>query len=59
MVKGRRQVTVELRQGEKLIAIDTMEYYRLGYPLKDIVIGELIDNAVPVVWCSVEQKWIE
>lgn len=57
-LKRHRRVTVELRPHEQLIAIDDRLHYRLGDPLDDVVPGHMLTDAVPVMWCPVEQRWV-
>lgn len=40
------------------ISIDPKCYYKLGYPNESIVSGQELIDAIQVVWCSVEQKWV-
>ena len=56
---GRVHVLVELARGEPMPAktINPYGYYKLGHPMDDVVAGHIIKEAVPVVWCSVEQEW--
>lgn len=57
VVKGKRRVTVELEEGEKLIALNDNKLYMLGEPWEDQVLyGHTLLDAVEVTWCSVEQK---
>jgi hypothetical protein len=56
---GKRHVLVELDEGERIAGYHEDRYYKLGYPIEDIVEGRIIDEAVPVTWCSVEQRWAE
>jgi hypothetical protein len=53
-----RTVTVELAPGERLIAVQDHAFYELGEPLKDVVQGHIIADAVPVHWCVIGQKFI-
>ena len=57
--KGNREVTVELGEGEKLMAFHEDKFYRLGYPVEDVIAGHIITESGRVVWDSLEQKWIE
>lgn len=50
---------VEVDNDEKLMVFHPDNHYKLGYPVEDIVIGDIITQATPVRWCSLEQKWIE
>jgi hypothetical protein len=54
----KQRVTVELDQGERLIAVSNYGFYRLGHPMEDVLAGHIIVDAVPVSWCSIEQKWV-
>jgi hypothetical protein len=56
---GIRTVTVQLAAGEVLIAINDDSYYRLNGQLEDVVGGYCIIGSPRVVWCSIEQKWVE
>lgn len=58
-LKRKRRVTVELNPGEILIAINERVHYRLGEPLDDVLPGHMLSCAVPVLWCPVEQRWVE
>lgn len=55
---GRREVTVELCAGEQLQAIQPHDFYRTGYPVEDVVQGNIILDCMRVTWCSLEQKWV-
>lgn len=57
-VKGKRRVTVELNDGEKLVAVHPNAFYRLAYPVEDVVSGDIIADCDHVVWCNAEQKWV-
>jgi hypothetical protein len=56
---GIRTVTVQLAVGEKLMAFKEDSYYRLGGQLDDVVGGYCIIEGERVVWCSIEQKWMD
>lgn len=56
---GVRTVTVQLAVGEKLMAFKEDGYYRLGGQLDDVVGGYCIIECERVVWCSIEQKWVD
>lgn len=56
---GKREVVVMLEPGEELVAVRGGQYYRLGYPVADIVPEHVLVDAVPVSWCPVEQRWVE
>lgn len=56
---GRKIVTVELEDGEELLALRP-GMYRLGYPLEDMVVqSHHLADMKPVEWCVVAQKWID
>jgi len=56
---GIRTVTVQLAASEKLIAFKEDSYYCLGGQLDDVVGGYCIIDSRRVVWCSIEQKWVD
>ena len=56
---GVRTVTVQLAVGEKLMAFQEDSYYRLGGQLDEVVGGYCIIGSPQVVWCSIEQKWVD
>ena len=55
---GVRTVTVQLAEGEKLMAFKEDNYYRLDGQLDDVVGGYYITESDYVIWCSIEQRWI-
>ena len=57
-VGSKRHVTVELDADETLLSV-TSGYYRLGYPLNDIVFENIISEARQVQWDSLSQEWME
>jgi len=56
---GVRTVTVQLAAGEKLMAFKEDSYYHLGGQIDDVVGGYCITASRRVVWCSIEQKWVD
>jgi hypothetical protein len=56
---GKRHVLVELDEGERIAGYHEDRHYKLGYPVEDIVIGRVLDEAVEVTWCSAAQEWLE
>lgn len=56
---GVRTVTVQIEEGEYLMALKLDNYYRLGGQLDDVVAGYCIVGSPRVYWCSIEQKWVE
>ena len=43
----------------KLMAFMDDSYYRLGGQLDEVVGGYCIIDSAYVVWCSIEQKWVD
>lgn len=59
MKNGKTRVVVDLDDGESLMAVATPGYYKLAYPLDDMIVrADLILGAERVTWCVIEQKWI-
>lgn len=56
---GVRTVTVQLAEGEKLMAFKEDSYYRLGGQVEDVMGGYCITWCSHVYWCSIAQKWVE
>ena len=56
---GVRTVTVQLANGEQLMAFKDDCLYELGDPLDMIVAGHFLNNSQRVYWCSIEQKWVD
>lgn len=50
---------VELLTKHPFMTINPNHHYRLGGQVDDIVAPHVIADAVPVYWCSIEQKWVE
>jgi hypothetical protein len=57
--KGARRMIVELLPDEALIAVREGAFYRLAYPVDDVVASHVVAEAVEVAWCSVSQAWVE
>lgn len=55
---GRREVTVELDDGEHIQAIHPDKHYKTGYPLEEVVAGHIMLDSVHVTWCSLGQEWV-
>lgn len=55
---GRREVTVELDAGEQLQAIRPHDFYRTGYPVEEVLQGNIILDCEHVTWCSLGQEWV-
>jgi hypothetical protein len=55
---GRREVTLELDDGEHIQAINPDKYYRTGYPQEDVVGGHILLDSQQVTWCSLGQEWV-
>ncbi len=56
---GERHVLVELDEGEHIFGYHKDRYYKLGSPVDDIVASHVLDEVVPVTWCSASQEWVE
>ena len=56
---GVRTVTVQLAKGEKLMEFKDDSYYRLGGQIDDVVAVHCIIEGKRVVWCSIEQDWVD
>jgi hypothetical protein len=56
--KGKREVVIELDQGEHIQAINPDSFYRTGYPVEDVVRGHVILDSQHVTWCSLGQEWV-
>ena len=56
---GVRTITVQLAKGEKLMEFKDDSYYRLGGQIDDVVAVHCIIQGKRVVWCSIEQKWVD
>ncbi len=58
---GRIHVLLELDQTEAFPVqpVNDEAFYRLGYPIADIVPGHVIAAAQRVHWCAIEQKWVD
>lgn len=54
---GGTRIVMDVPHGVKVVAIRSDGYYKLGYPLEDVVHGAIIVNALPVSWCCVSQEW--
>lgn len=59
MVGGGRRLTIDLAPGEDAPQLFDSDHYRLGGQHGDIVPRYVIEEAVPVSWCHITQKWIE
>lgn len=55
---GKRQVTVELDDGEHLLAVHPDRFYKTSYPHEEIVAGHHIIDSEQVTWCSLGQEWV-
>jgi len=54
---GKITVTVELEKNETLMAVREDSFYKLGYPIEEIVPTHVLTDSELVSWCCVEQKW--
>lgn len=58
LVRGKRQITVEVEAGEVLQGIDPDKVYRLGNPMDMNVSGHYLTDLPEAVWCSASQQWV-
>lgn len=56
---GKRKLTVTLDEGENILPIRNNMHYKLAEQLNDVIHADYLLGAVPVIWCSLEQKWVE
>ena len=56
---GVRRVLVEVSKDATIYALPHDCYVRLGYPMDDVVHSDIVANAVPVMWCPIEQRWVD
>lgn len=56
--QGKRQITIELGDGEHLMAMHPDRFYKTSYPHEEIVAGHHIIDSEPVEWCSFGQEWV-
>jgi len=56
--QGKREVTVELEEQDNLMCFRDDRFYRLGGQVDEVMAGFVITESDPVVWCSIEQKWV-
>lgn len=54
---GKHRVTVDIRPGQKLLAVDERVFYRLGGQLDEIVPGHVLTGTGEVYWCHIGQDW--
>lgn len=55
---GRREVTVELGEGETLMAFHEDRFYKLGGQVDEVMRGHVITETQQVTWCSIGQEWV-
>jgi hypothetical protein len=55
---GKRRITVELDKDEKLIVVKADTFYKLGYPVEDVVPSHVLEDAQQVTWCCIGQEWV-
>jgi hypothetical protein len=56
--QGKRIATVELDDGEHIMAVREEAYYKTGYPTEEVVQGHIILESRRVTWCSLGQEWV-
>lgn len=55
---GKRRITVELDEGEELIVVRPDAFYKLGYPVEEVVPSHVLQGTYQVTWCCVSQEWV-
>ena len=55
---GKRLLTVEVDDGEVLVSVHKQLYYKLGYPVENVVHSDVLIGAYAVSWCSSSQEWV-
>lgn len=57
---GGKRITIDLDKGAGVWIIPKADYYRLGYPLDDLIIpAHALTDIASVTWCCIEQKWVD
>lgn len=59
MPDGSHKYTVIIDPTDQLLIVNKNAFYKLGYPVEDIIEGSMLIDSVPVTWCSASQKWVE
>lgn len=55
---GNKVLKIEARPDERVITLGLQTHYRLGAQLDMIVPASAIEDMQKVVWCCIEQKWV-
>lgn len=55
--KGIRTV-IYLKPGESVLVVKEDSYYKLGYPVEDIMLGHTLKETTLVSWDELSQQWI-
>lgn len=58
LVNGNTQVTYEFSPEETMLCVRQGEFYKLGYPVEDVISSHILSDIQLVVWDSLEQRWI-
>lgn len=58
LLNGNTQVTYEFSPNETMLCVKRGEFYKLGYPVEEVMAAHILSNMQLVVWDSLEQCWI-
>lgn len=56
---GSIRMIIDVQPNEAIIAVLKNTFYKLGHPTETVQHADELIDAVPVVWCSVSQQWVE
>lgn len=57
-VGGKRRVTIELADGEAMLALRRDAYYELGGQHEDVMSAHILAESREVYWDSLQQVWV-
>lgn len=55
---GKVRMVIDADSTEKLIALHDDRFYKLGYPVEEVVQSHIIEDAQQVTWCPLGQEWV-
>lgn len=55
---GKRSITVEVNDGETLLAVRAGRHYQLADPVNEVVAAHIFEGLREVTWCSATQEWV-
>jgi hypothetical protein len=58
LANGNLRVTYEFSPDESMLCIKRGEFYKLGYPVEDVIADHILSDIQLVMWDSLEQRWI-